>query len=400
MSKTISVVRRTKRPPSFLTPAVLGFSVASFFSDWGHEMVTALLPGFLTGLGAPPLAMGVVEGVSNLAQALAGLWAGTAADRSARRPAIAIGGYLATALKAAMAVIFWWPWIVLVRTAAWIGRGARGPIRDKLIAEEVPAPYRGRAYGFREAWDTAGAILGAVAAATLVSRIPIRPLMAWSAVPGLAAVAAVALLVHDRRPRKVIGTPPALPAESPALRRAVWALSQFQVGWVAPTLLILRVEKALPSHGIVLATGLYVLHNLAYAATAFPAGSLADKWGPGRVLLITGTLAAVTLAGFALPGTSLPRWAVLFSAAGVATAFWETAQKPWILRRAEEQAQGRGFGRTQASLGVAQLVGNLVVAAIWTVAGASLAFLLAAAAAAQGTFRIWLADHAIGARGH
>ena len=45
---------------TWLTPAVKGFSAASFFSDFGHELATALIPGFLTALGAPPIALGLI----------------------------------------------------------------------------------------------------------------------------------------------------------------------------------------------------------------------------------------------------------------------------------------------------------------------------------------------------
>ena len=41
-------------------------SLASFFSDWNHEMASAILPIFLSSvLGAPAFALGVIEGVAD-----------------------------------------------------------------------------------------------------------------------------------------------------------------------------------------------------------------------------------------------------------------------------------------------------------------------------------------------
>ena len=42
------------KPPPWLNRNVVGMSVASFFSDLGHEAATSLLPSFLASLGAPP----------------------------------------------------------------------------------------------------------------------------------------------------------------------------------------------------------------------------------------------------------------------------------------------------------------------------------------------------------
>ncbi len=377
---------------TWLTPAVKGFSAASFFSDFGHELATALIPGFLTALGAPPIALGLVEGVSLLAQSAAGLWGGALADQSRHRQPWVVVGYLATALKALMALVFWWPWIVVIRTLAWTGRGMRGPIRNTLLAEEVPQAHRGRAYGFREAWDTAGAVLGPVAALLLVATLGSRTLLAWTAVPGALAMVVVLWWVRDHRPPKPHATPGT--AVSPAYRRGLVALARFQLGWVAPTLFILRVERAVPHSGVVTAILLYVVFNVFYAACAYPAGIWADKVGAGAVLWMAGALGVLTLAGFALPGVHVLVWGVLFAAAGAVTAGWESARQPWMLGRMTPGERGRGFGRVEASLGVSQLIANVAVAGVWTLVGPTWAFALAALMAAQGTFSLWSAHRA------
>jgi hypothetical protein len=48
--------------PRWLNRGVAGIGVASFFSDVGQEVATALLPSFLTStLGAPAAALGAIE---------------------------------------------------------------------------------------------------------------------------------------------------------------------------------------------------------------------------------------------------------------------------------------------------------------------------------------------------
>ena len=48
----------------WLTTGVVSIGTASLFSDSSHEMVTSLLPSFLTTmLGAGPAALGTIDGV-------------------------------------------------------------------------------------------------------------------------------------------------------------------------------------------------------------------------------------------------------------------------------------------------------------------------------------------------
>ncbi|HYN98676.1 MAG TPA: hypothetical protein VEU28_03285, partial [Actinomycetota bacterium] len=50
---------------AWMSPGVAGIGLASFFSDAGHEISTALLPDLLTvTLGAPASALGLIEGIS------------------------------------------------------------------------------------------------------------------------------------------------------------------------------------------------------------------------------------------------------------------------------------------------------------------------------------------------
>jgi len=81
---------------SWLNRTVLGIALASLFSDWSHEIATAVLPAFL---GSPGVA------------------------------------------------------------AAWLGRGVRTPVRKALLAAAVDRSVYGHAFGFERAMDTLGAVL-------------------------------------------------------------------------------------------------------------------------------------------------------------------------------------------------------------------------------------------------
>jgi hypothetical protein len=60
----------------WLNRNVAGMALASFFSDFGHEMATAILPMFLVSVGASAAALGIIEGVADATSSFAKLGAG------------------------------------------------------------------------------------------------------------------------------------------------------------------------------------------------------------------------------------------------------------------------------------------------------------------------------------
>ena len=377
-------------PKVWRTRNVWAFSLASLFSDWGHEMVTALLPGFLTAIGAPAIALGLTEGVSNLAQAWAALWGGQESDRYEGRHRVLLVGYVLTGLKALMALVSWWPWVVLLRTSGWLGRGARGPIRDAYIAEEVSREHVGKAYGLREAFDTGGALLGPLTAAILVAFFTPRTLIALTAIP--AALTVLVIMRVRKLPRR---RAPALDAASRGhvhwsqqFVRYRAATGIFTAGYVAPTFFILQVWQShvvwgpLSAHTIALL--LYTVHNAVYAASAYPVGRLVDRT-PGRTLLLAGyALWTAAILGFAVNRGSVDGWVVLFAATGLATGIIEVGQKMVTVRVVPESTRGKGLGQIAAVRGVGQLLASVVMGVLWTLSNPRVGFGIEAALACMG----------------
>src|ERR1700730_16563551 len=82
----------------WLNLPVLGIALASLFSDWSHEIATAVLPAFLGSLGAAAAWLGIIECVSDGLSSFAKLGSGFYTDRLPRSKPIAFAGYLVTAL--------------------------------------------------------------------------------------------------------------------------------------------------------------------------------------------------------------------------------------------------------------------------------------------------------------
>jgi hypothetical protein len=90
---------RARADDRWLTPGVGAVGAASFFSDSGHEITTALLPTFLTStLHGSAAALGVIDGFSDALVGVMQLVGGPLANDPHKRARTASGGYLGTAV--------------------------------------------------------------------------------------------------------------------------------------------------------------------------------------------------------------------------------------------------------------------------------------------------------------
>lgn len=382
------------KAPPWLNRTVLGIGLASLCSDWSHEIATTLLPTFLATMGAAAVWLGVIEGVSDGLSSLAKLASGFYTDRLRRRKGIAVAGYVVTALGTSAFGLASNAWhVLLARTTAWLGRGVRTPVRKALLAAAVTQDSYGRAFGFERMMDTVGAVIGPATALALLALLdhdyPI--LFALTLVPGLAAAALMAFVVREQA-RTAVGhirfgaSLRELPA---AFRRLLIAVGLFGLGDFAHTMLILfAVQSLTPGLGAVtaasLGAGLYLLHNLLYAAFAMLAGWLADHFDKRRVLATGYLLAAVMgVAIVALP-PNLWTLALVFALGGVYIAIEETLEDSLCAELVPPSQHGMAFGTLATVNGIGDFASSIVVGLLWTTLGTSAAFGYSAALAACG----------------
>lgn len=352
---------------------ILGMGLASLFSDWNHEMATAILPVFLSSvLGAPAFALGLIEGVADGVSTVFQIWSGWYSDRIGKRKGLAMIGYLMTALGAATFALagVWWH-VLLSRTFSWIGWSIRSPVRDALLTESTSSTTVGRAFAFHRTLDTLGAILGPLTATLLVTHVSLRAVFVVSLIPGLCAVLAIAYLVKDTS-RTRIDTPAwaslkALPTD---FHRFMWPVGLFGISNFAPTLLILRAQDLMsPSLGSVAASaaavGLYTFGNVVYALVAYPIGLLADRLSRRVVLCAGFALFGAMCLGFTFASGHPWLLGLLFALSGIYTAIIESAQPALASTLMREDQHGVGFGLMSAVDGLGDFVSNIVMGLLW-----------------------------------
>lgn len=372
-----------REQPPWLNRTVWGMAGTSFLSDLGHEAQSTILPTFMAALGLPPAALGAVEGIADATASFIKLGAGWFSDRVGRRKPFVVAGYLATGLASGIiALASGLPMILAGKVFGWSGRGIRGPLRDAMLTDAIPEGARGRAFGFHRFGDTLGAILGPMlAVAFLMTSGGVlenaRTLLWWSLIPGVLSAVVFGMLVAERG-RTASSTHSfhlAIKQMPRAFRRYLVGVGLFGAGDFAHSMLILVATQLLtPTWGPLRAAGiggsLYVLHNVVYAAAAYPAGALADRLGHQRVLAWGYSISALVpvsiAAYFHFQLGSVPLLAASFAVAGLVNGVQDTLEGATTGTLAPLDQRGLAFGLLGATNGVGDLISSVVVGLLWT----------------------------------
>jgi MFS family permease len=368
----------------WLNRTVLGIGLASLFSDWSHEIATAVLPAFLASFGAAAAWLGVIEGVSDGLSSFAKMASGFYTDKLQHRKPIAIVGYLVTALGTASFGLATAAWHVLIsRAMAWLGRGVRTPIRKALLAAAVTRETYGRAFGFERMMDTVGAIVGPATALFLLGTLHhnYHTVFLLTLIPGLCAVGVIAFFVREkeRKPVSHISFGERLRSLPQPYRKFIVAVGLFGAGDCAHTLLILlATQKLTPTFGAAkaagIAIGLYLLHNIFYASSAPVAGWLADKFKKQFVLASGYSLAVVMAVCVIVLPANIGSLGLIFVLAGIFVALAETLEDSFCAELVGEDHHGMAFGVLATVNGVGDFLSSIIVGVLWTAFGTGVAF--------------------------
>jgi MFS family permease len=377
---------------------VLGIVLATFFSDVGHEMATATLPMYLGAIGLGAAALGLMEGLADLLFSLSKLAGGWVGHHTERKRGLATLGYLVTALgTGAIALTQSLAALVSVRSAAWLGRGFRSPLRDFMLADEVGPTHFGRAYGVERAADMLGAVAGPLVAALLLwLGVDLRSVILVSLVPSLIAASSFFSMTRNRpaqRPGEAAKTP-----ASRRLPRRFWiftgGVALFGVGDFSRTFLILLAAAAFGETGrttagvFSTAVLLYAAHNTVSAAAAYPAGYLGDRGSKLAVLVFGYGLGAATngLLALSFGAPSLLVIAIVLS--GVYVAIEETLEKAVAAEMLPREQRSLGLGVLATANAVGDMLSSIGVGLLLAAGHQRAAFLVPASFGLSGT--LWM----------
>jgi len=411
-SKQSSGVPRTALPR-----AVVLLGITSLFTDVATEMIFPLLPVFIASLGGGATFLGLIEGLADTTSSLLKLASGYWGDRpGSKKPLVLFGYGLATFARPFVALATA-PWHVLVvRVTDRIGKGVRSSPRDALIAASVSNAEAGRAFGFHNAMDHTGAVVGPVTATLLLKLgLPLRTVFWVAAVPGVFALAAAALVreppvADEARGAPDAGTTRAAPSAAPsnevpvpaadvprpsaserlpsALKTYCAILAVFALGGSSDAFLLLRARDV--GVDIALLPLLWTAFNASKMVSSYFGGSFSDR-APRVFVIVSGWIVyALTYLAFAFARLPWHAWA-LFLVYGTYYGLTEPVEKALVRDITSARLRSRAYGLYNFVIGVCTLPAGLLTGWLWDHVSefAALATGAALAAAASLALLIW-----------
>jgi MFS family permease len=260
----------------------------------------------------------------------------------------------------------------------------RSPAKKALLAADVPPGAYGRAFGLERLMDTVGAIAGPLTALWLLEAThhSYRKVFFWTLLPGLIAVASFWLLVRERpmaaRPQRSFFS--GLRTLPIPFRRLLLGVGIFGAGDFSHSLLILYASRMLaPSYGSTraasLAVGLYTLHNVFYAGSAYCSGWLSDHVAQRKYVLAAGySLAGVTGILLCTGTHSLWLLAAIFMLAGLYIGTEEPLEDSLTAEIVPREQHGMAFGTLAAVNAVGDFASSLLVGFLWSAFNVQIAF--------------------------
>lgn len=379
-------------------------TATSFLADVSSEMMIHLLPFFLANvLGAGTAVVGLIEGAAEMTASLLKIFSGWISDRLGARKWPAVLGYTISALsKPFFYVAATWQVVLGVRVAERVGKGIRTAPRDALVADSIDPQHRGLAFGLHRAGDTAGALVGVLIAAGILSASQrgavalTRPLfqqvVLWSLVPAVLSVVVLAFGAREVAIR---------PKEAPRFTLRGWdkrfygfllTVILFTLGNSSDAFLLLRAQER--GLGLVSILLMVASFNLVYTLLAGPAGALSDKIGRRRLIVIGWLVYGLIYLGFALARVGWHIW-VLYALYGVYYAMAEGVAKALVADLIPPEKRGTAYGVFNAAIGLTAFPASALAGLLWqgvgtwTGFGPSAPFFFGAGLAFVATVLIW-----------
>jgi MFS family permease len=373
---------------------VYAFGLTSLLNDTASEMAYWVLPAFIASLGAGPAQLGIIEGIAESVASFAKLVSGYLSDRLSQRKPIVVGGYVvANGLKPLLALVSSWWQVLGIRFADRLAKGIRGTARDVMVAEGVNRTQIGSAYGLIQAMDSAGAIVGPLAALALIGHFGMRGVFGAAAVPGAFCIL-VAWFgireVHRAEDGKTSTeehnpTASASLPEPPRLRLprgfyyVLTVVTLFALGNSSDMFLVLRAENAgIPASQAPL---LGLVFNIMYTLLSWPAGKFSDRFSRSTIAAAGYCVFAAVYFVFAIAPSRRAIWLTM-ACYGLFYALTNPVLKALVVETVPAEVRGRALGIYFFLTSLTTLLASLITGELWKAYGAPAPFFLSAGIAA------------------
>ena len=353
----------------WLTRNVRLLSGVSLAQDAASELLYPIMPIVLTSiLGAPPVIVGAIEGVSEGVSALVKYFAGRISDRVGRKGSVVVGYGLAAAGKLVIAASTTWAGILVGRVTDRIGKGMRGAPRDALLVHGADRQHFGKIFGVHRAADNFGAAIGPALGLLIlaITHNNLRTALWIAIIPATLSALLTLGIQNDRAERQHMESrkAPSHTELPPRVRMLAALLGVIALVNFPDALLLLHLAQVGYSASAILL--IYMLFNFGMALIAFPAGMLADRLPKSRVYAVGLLCFAAGYLGLGLAPKG-PLLIVSFFVYGGFVGVTDGVGKAWISALTPDAQRGHAQGLLQGLTGGAVLIAGIWAGLAWDV---------------------------------
>ncbi len=364
-----------------LNKNIFTLGLTSFFNDFSNEMILSAFPAFFTSvLKSGAASLGLVEGIADGAANFLKIYSGNLSDKLHKRKIFIFIGYmLSVAIRPFYMFMGSIGGVLGLRVLDRIGKGVREAPRDVIISVSSKENEIGRSFGYHRAMDTAGGILGPLAAYLILKNVPGQ----WgfffmiTFFVGLISVATV-FFVKD-----------VVTAVSPNGRRVfswrtffsfsrrfklyLFAIFILSMGSLPTAVLLLKTTSV----GLLVASIplFYMIYSVSYTATSYGAGKLSDKIGISKVLIAGYCILIISYVGMSIANTPFTL-GIFFAIMGIYSSCTDATQRSFVAHSVPEYERGTAYGLFNGAIGFGAMISGILGGLIWQHSGPEYALLI------------------------
>jgi MFS family permease len=380
-----------KSASSLLTLNVRWFLLGIVLAALAQNMFTVFIPIYLSQLGASVSQVGMVLSLSSVLRILLQIPTGWLSDTFGRLKIVAIGSGIGFVGLFVMILTKDWKFLLLAISLESISQLALGPNYGPFLMEHSLKEFLGRVMGISEMIFRMVGVVGPLLGGFLASRIGIRNMLLFAALPYFAALLLRIWMARtvDSYPvihaknlniRELLSDIHALTALVISGGLFTWILitkSAVQISYRLSTELLPLYLEHIGEMKIEQISLMLSIFGIAVMIFSFPAGMLSDKYGE-RLVIILGLI----LTGFALVifinVDGFWGYSIAWSAFGAANGLLSPSYMSMISKTIPEKNRGIAFGMVWTTLGLFSLPTAWVGGYLWEKYNPQLPFLLGA----------------------
>lgn len=336
---------------------------SSMFNDIGSEIVTPILPFYISSLGGNGFSIGMLSGLREGLASLLKLFGGWFSDKLGKRmPFVFFGYFFSIISRFLTAFSVSWQAIIGFVSLERIGKIRDAP-RDAVIAQT--SLKKGESFGIHQMFDSFGGVLGTIIVIFLFWKLEFsfKHIVLVAAFFSLFSLLPLLFVKEPKFKKSHTSIFSEVHHLNSKLKyflfvAAIFALANFGLSMF----ILLRIKEL---KGAVISLVLFACFNLVYSLASPYFGRKSDSIGRKKILVLGYSLFVLISVGLAF-FSSLGLLALLFLAYGIVYAITEPVQKAFVADYSGEH-KGTAMGFYYFIRGLVIIFAGMIAGVIWDI---------------------------------